>query len=81
VGPSEHRSPRLGRTVIRAFWLAWWRCPFFYEVSEHQTFDRKSCDKVQFKLNQLYSHLAMLLVALGLWRMALSGYDVTTKIL
>jgi hypothetical protein len=38
-------------------------------------------NEVQLKLNQLLSPLSDIPIALGLWSMALSGYEVTTEIL
>jgi hypothetical protein len=53
VGAREHRSPSLGCTVIRAPWLACWRCPFCYEICEYLTLDRMAFNEVQLELSQL----------------------------
>jgi hypothetical protein len=77
VGSGEHWSPKFWkrgvRTVVRSTKNAWCKGPLCNEVGKDLTLDGMAGLEVELKSSELRSHLAMLPVALELWRMALNG--------
>jgi hypothetical protein len=85
VGLGEDWTPGLRRfgvrIGIRSPRSARGRCLVHNEVSQDLALDGVARLEVQLELSELHGPLAMLPVALELWRMALNGKEVTTTTL
>jgi hypothetical protein len=79
VGPGEGRSSRPRLTIIQT--PGWHGGGVQLVMKSASTWLLTAWRPIGDEVGQHLAHLATLPVMLGLWSMALSGYEVTTEIL